>query len=311
MSRASFTPKSTYTNPPIMTMSRSNPCISIIIPTYNRPHLLPRAVKSALEQTIGDLEVIVVDDGSFEPVVLPEYPRVRIIRQSVNRGTAAARNAGAKAARGHWICYLDDDDLLLPQMTEVSLAALANTTLPPPVAVLSGLEVVNKQGQVVETRLPPTLPRGKHFFLEDIEPGQSFISKQTLVVEREVLLGIGGYDESFSSRVHTEMFLRLNPVCSILGLPTVTYQLCGHEGPRISRDPSRRQVNFQRLVKKHKSLFLAHPKAFARFVYQHAGNSYRVGQKKAAFASLLWAMQLDPIYTLTQVTSPIRSLLQV
>lgn len=50
----------------------NNPLLSIIIPTYNRPHLLPRAVNSALAQTLEDIEVIVVDDASPEPVQLPE-----------------------------------------------------------------------------------------------------------------------------------------------------------------------------------------------------------------------------------------------
>lgn len=281
----------------------SNPLISIIIPTYNRPQLLPRAVKSALEQTVDDLEVVVVDDASAEPVNLPEHPRLKIVRLSVNSGIATARNAGALAARGRWLAYLDDDDQLLPHMAEVSLEALASTTLPLPVAVLSGLEVVNEHGQIIQTRLPPTLPRGSHFHLEEIEPGQSFLSKQTLVVEREVLLGIGGYDEAFGSREHTEMFLRLNPVCSLLGLPVVTYRHFVHSGSRLSRDRSLRQVDFNRLVSKHESLFKAHPKTFANFVYEHARTSHKLGHRRAAFSSLCWAMRLDPLYTLARVAS--------
>jgi glycosyltransferase involved in cell wall biosynthesis len=284
----------------------SSPSISIIIPTYNRPSLLPRAVRSALAQTVEDIEVVVVDDGSPVPVNLPEHPRLRVVRLPENRGTAAARNAGAKAARGRYITYLDDDDQLLPQMAEVSLTALANTTLPQPVAALSGLEVIGLDGKVDQTRIPPTLPRGKHFFLEEIEPEQSFLSKQTLVVERELLLGMGGYDESFSSRVHTEIFLRLNPVCSLLGLPTVTYQMFVHDGPRISRDPSLRQVSFKQLIRKHGAIFQAHPKMFADFVYKHALKSYQLNQKGAAFSSLLWALRIHPNYILSQVTYPLR-----
>lgn len=234
-----------------------HPLLSIIIPSYNRPHLLMRAVQSALNQTIDSFEVIVVDDGSPEPVALPSDPRLRTIRLPENRGTAAARNAGAKAAQGHWITYLDDDDQLFPEMAKLSLEALENSTLPPPIAVLSGLEVVNATGQVVETRIPPTLPQGSHFFLEEIEPGKSFISKQTLVVERATFLSIGGYDEAFQSRVHTELFLRLNPICSILGIPTVTYRLITHDGPRISRNPNLRQLSFNQLVHKHRQIFLS------------------------------------------------------
>ncbi|MEO1184952.1 MAG: glycosyltransferase family 2 protein, partial [Cyanobacteria bacterium J06636_27] len=243
----------------------NNILLSIIIPTYNRPHFLPRAVKSALQQTVEEIEVIVVDDGSDEPVNLEEHPRLKVITLSKNSGNAVARNVGLKAAKGQYVTYLDDDDQLLSNMAQVSLDALKNTTLPQPVAALSGLEVIKPDGEVIDRRLPPTLPLGSHFFLEDIEPQKSYLSKQTLVVGRELLLEIGGYDETFTSRVHTEMFLRLNPVCSILGLPVVTYQLTAHEGERISRNPALRQVNFERLLNKHESLFKLHPKTFANF----------------------------------------------
>ena len=195
----------------------NNILLSIIIPTYNRPHFLPRAVESALQQTLEEVEVIVVDDGSDEPVTLPEHSQLKVIRLSQNSGNAVARNVGLKAAKGQYVTYLDDDDQLLANMAQVSIDALKNTILPQPVAALSGLEVIKPDGELIDRRLPPTLPLGSHFFLEDIEPEKSYFSKQTLVVERELLLEIGGYDETFTSRVHTEMFLRLIPVCSILG----------------------------------------------------------------------------------------------
>ncbi len=271
----------------------TNPILSIIIPTYNRPHLLPRAVNSALAQTVEDIEVIVVDDASPQPVQLPEHPKLRIIRLPENSGGAAARNAGAKAARGRWITYLDDDDELLPHMVELSLEALAKTNLPKPVAALSGIEVVNGDGEVIKKKFPPTLALGSHFCLEDIEPGQCFNCKQTMVVERDVLLGIGGFDESFRSRVHTELFLRLNPVCSIVGLRVITYRLFKHKGSQVSKNSSLRQVSFSRLIHKHKSIFQAHPKGFAKFVLNHARRSYELGQIGAALFWLLWAMRLS------------------
>jgi glycosyltransferase involved in cell wall biosynthesis len=281
----------------------SNPLLSIIVPTYNRPQLLQRAVKSALEQTVEDLEVVVVDDGSAEPVNLSEQPRLKMIRLPVNRGVAAARNVAARAARGQWLAHLDDDDELLPHFAEVSLNALADTKLPKPVAVISGLDVLNKDGRLLTTHLPPTLPRGSHFGLEEIDPGQSFFSKQTLVVERNVLLGIGGFDESFTSLTYSEMFLRLNPVCSILGLPVVTYRQFLHKGPRISHDMSRRQFNLNRLISKHEPLFKAHPRMFAAFVCQRAFILYNLGRRREAFFSLCRAMQLHSFHTIT-LTAP-------
>lgn len=271
--------------------------LSIIIPTHNRPQLLQRAVNSALAQTIEDFEVIVVDDCSSEPVDLPEHPRLRIIQLTENKGVSAARNIGAKAARGRWICYLDDDDELLPNMAQVSLEAIKNTTLPKPVAVLSGIEVINRQGKVIQTRIPPTLPRGSHFGLEEIGPSKSFLSKQTLVVEKEVLLSIGGFDESFTSRETTELFLRLNSVCSILGIPQITYKLIKHEGFHLSKDLSR-QESFMSLVKKHKEAFQAHPKSFADLIYNEVIASYKMGQIKTGLKNLGWAMKISCRHTL-------------
>jgi len=286
-----------------MVKTKSDPLLSIIITTYNRPHLLGRAVRSALGQTVTDLEVVVVDDGSTEPVTLAEQPRLRMVRLPVNHGLSAARNVAATSARGRWISYLDDDDQLFPHFAEVSLNALAQTTLPRPVAALSGLEAVNRDGAPIRTHLPPTLPRGSYFGLEKIDPRLSFFSKQTLVVEREVLLGIHGFDEAFSALPYTEMFLRLNPVCSIVGVPVVTYRQFIHQGPRLSSDPSRRQSDFGRLISRHKALFDARPRVFADFALRHAHSLYNLGQYRAAVASVCSTARSHPFSTFAGITS--------
>jgi hypothetical protein len=281
----------------------SRPRLSIVIPTRDRPHLLRFAIESAIEQTMQDLEIVVVDDGSSKPVELPEHARLRLIRLPASCGAAAARNVGARAARGKWIAHLDDDDQLLPHFAEVSLQALAHTTLPEPVAVISGLEVVNEQGHVVQTHVPPTLLRGSHFGLEPIDPRLSFWSKNTLVVEREVLAGIGGFDESFTSLQYTEMFLRLNWACSILGVPVLTYRVFLHEGPRLSRDPSRRRANFDRLVRKHASFLSAHPSMFATLVLRNAYAMYHLGHRREAFVGLCQGIRLHPRHSAFKIAA--------
>ncbi|MCU0537327.1 MAG: glycosyltransferase [Hydrococcus sp. Prado102] len=282
----------------------STPLLTIIIPTHNRPKLVLDAVRSALEQTFQDLEILVVDDASTEPIRLPNHPKVRLIRLSSGRGGAGARNAGTEAARGRWITYLDDDDRLLPHMAQVSLEALEKATLPSPVGVISGIEVVNAEGEVIGKRFPPPYrPRGAHFFLEDLEPEKSYNTKQTLVVEREIIRQIGGWDEAFRSRVHSDLFLRLNSVCSLVGIETITYQLYAHENTRVSRNRALRQESFNCLVDKHKDLFEAHPKMFAHFLYQHAQISFEIGQKQAALSCLYRAMKLAPVDTLGRIIS--------
>lgn len=282
-----------------------HPQLSIIIPTHNRPHLLPSAVQSALAQTYQDLEVVVVDDASSEPVQLPEDPRLRIIRLEQGVGGAGARNVGTRAANGRWVTYLDDDDCLLPHMAEVSLSALERATVDPPVAVISGIQKISECGEVLSTRLPPTLlPRGSHFFLETLEPGRSYLTKQTLIAERDLVLKIGGWDETFSSRVHSEFFLRLNPECTLIGIPVVTYHLMSHTGARVSGNPKLRQESFNRLIQKHRSIFEAHPKMFSEFVYQHSLTSYQMGQTRSALIHFLVALRLHPAHIVAVTLKP-------
>lgn len=93
--------------------------ISVVIPAFNYAHLLPRCLDSVLGQLAGDMELIVVDDGSTDATALllaqyrQRYPHLQVLGQS-NAGAAAARNAGICHARGRFILPLDADDELLP-----------------------------------------------------------------------------------------------------------------------------------------------------------------------------------------------------
>jgi glycosyltransferase involved in cell wall biosynthesis len=93
--------------------------VSIIIPCYNHAHFLPDAIASALQQTYRNIEIIVVDDGSPDDViaVTSRYPKVKLLVQK-NAGLSAARNAGIKAATGHYILPLDADDKIAPEMIQ-------------------------------------------------------------------------------------------------------------------------------------------------------------------------------------------------
>jgi glycosyltransferase involved in cell wall biosynthesis len=107
--------------------------VSVIIPTFNRPSLLEEAVRSVLAQTYLYHEIIIVDDGSRAECqakirdLTRLGPRIFIHYFPSNRGAAAARNFGLKNAKGNYILFLDDDDLIHPQMLESSLAVFRQT----------------------------------------------------------------------------------------------------------------------------------------------------------------------------------------
>ncbi|MCU4974993.1 glycosyltransferase family 2 protein [Halobacteria archaeon AArc-m2/3/4] len=105
-------------------MTDSEPLVSVIIPTHNRPQLLERAVESVLDQTYDNLELLVVDDASdertdleatFDFAAIADYEYIYL---DENRGGAEARNVGLDASTGEYLAFLDDDDEWLPEKIE-------------------------------------------------------------------------------------------------------------------------------------------------------------------------------------------------
>lgn len=110
-------------------MTRSeHPLISVVVPTRDRPTALTRCLDALAAQTVADeLEVLVVDDGSWAAsdisTVVGRHPRARLLR-SAGAGPAAARNEGARAARGSFLCFTDDDCAPKPDWVEQLVEAL-------------------------------------------------------------------------------------------------------------------------------------------------------------------------------------------
>src|SRR5262245_2656991 len=102
------------------------PIVSVIIPTFNRAHLILNAIHSVFAQTYRDYEIIVVDDGSTDDTVdrlKPYMNRIRYVYQE-NQGASAAQNKGVELAAGKWISILASDDEWLPTKLEKELNAL-------------------------------------------------------------------------------------------------------------------------------------------------------------------------------------------
>lgn len=105
------------------------PLISVIIPVYNSAHWLSRCLESVCGQTLENIEIICVDDGSSDdsPAILEAYarrdPRIRLHLLGMNRGVSTARNIGIAAARGEWLSFVDSDDFILRTFYEDLYAA--------------------------------------------------------------------------------------------------------------------------------------------------------------------------------------------
>ena len=103
--------------------------LTVVVPVYNMERYLPRCVESLQNQTVKDIEIILVDDGSPDqcPLLCEEYAkkdkRIRVIHKK-NGGLSSARNAGLDAASGKYLAFLDADDSVEPSMYEELLEVI-------------------------------------------------------------------------------------------------------------------------------------------------------------------------------------------
>ena len=178
----------------------SRPLVSAVIPTYRRANLLLRAIRSALNQTVRDLEVVVVDDasrdGTQRAVQQIRDPRIRYIEHAKNKGLPASRNTGIRAARGAFIAFLDDDDEWLPDKTAKQLQCLAE----------QGLDAIVGLG-LINGKIPG---HGFHrglLTLEDLRRGNKWGSC-TLLARREVMQTLM-FDESLTVGEDWDMYIRI------------------------------------------------------------------------------------------------------
>jgi glycosyltransferase involved in cell wall biosynthesis len=180
---------------------------SVIIPTFNRAGLVVQAVRSVLEQTLGDREIVVVDDGSTDGTreALQEYEgRIRYFRQE-NAGVAAARNRGIAESHGALLAFLDSDDLFEPRMLEEARRTFEN--YPEAGAVFTAeieLDSRNRRGGVVTKRTPGVVFTPAGMIGRDTNVG----SGRPGIVRRQWVEKLGGFDESLGCAVDSDLWIR-------------------------------------------------------------------------------------------------------
>lgn len=196
------------------------PPVCVLIPVYNGARFVVGALRSLQRQTIEDLEIVVIDDGSTDatPKLVQEVAasdaRVRLLRRE-HEGISAALNAGLRATRAEWVARLDADDEALPERLARQLAAAARD--PSVVVWASWALTVDVEGRIIgEVRTGPVT---QDEFRQAHADGRVEILHPTVLARRDVLLEAGGYDSRFDGAEDVELWDRVGEIGSILTIP--------------------------------------------------------------------------------------------
>ena len=181
--------------------------VGVIIPTYDRAHLIGETLASVLAQTFADYEIIVVDDGSdddTERCLAPFRDRLTY-RRIEHGGASAARNAGLEIACSQYIAFLDSDDLWEPRFLECMSAVLDSA--PRAGFVYCDYATFGAQGLVQAAYLPARHKLRGKLFAHLLET--DFISTGALMIRRECLDHVGGFDTTLEITHDWDLWLRL------------------------------------------------------------------------------------------------------
>ena len=184
----------------------SKPLVSVIIPTFNRGYCLEESIRSVLEQSFIDFELVVVDDGSTDNTseLVRRFPAVKLIRlEEKNRGVSFARNRGVVEAQGDWVGFLDSDDLweqgkLATQVKWIERHPDLQIVYTDEIWIRNGVRVnpMNKHrkysGDIFRYCLPLCI-----------------VSPSSVLLRAKVLSEVGGFDESMPVCEDYDLWLRV------------------------------------------------------------------------------------------------------
>jgi glycosyltransferase involved in cell wall biosynthesis len=236
--------------------------VSVIIPTYNSARFLGRAVKSVLNQSMQDFEIIIVDDASDDETqkvvdLLREYDdRISYKRLETNSGGAARpKNVGIGLAQGSFIGVLDADDEWMPEKLETQLRCFKDSN----VDVVGCNTLIVKRGAEKKNRVK-VCDNVLHRILESDYMG----SGSTMMYRKEVLDAIGGFDETLKTGQDWDMRIRLaqnHRFHFVPGAPLIYYHL--HDKNVSHKRMEEKSHDLNAIEQKHRGLYDANPKTFS------------------------------------------------
>jgi len=282
--------------------NEQSPTFSVIIATYNRAHLVGRAIRSVLAQTYQDFEVLVVDDGSTDetPAAVGAFddPRLVYLRREQNGGASATRNMGIRRARGKYISFLDDDDEFLPEFLAESYRVFEAA----PESVGFGWcgihnirDSIEDEKFLSEEIWQPDFRNREHAYLSSLR-SRGIGSGCGLTVRRTCFDIVGLFDEALQTAVDTDILVRFFRHFDFVVVPKVLVKVHKHNHGRVSDLYREKAEAYERIVSKHLDVLTNHPDLWTFLHYKVGLLYYRVNDATKARRFMVSALRKQPFY---------------
>ena len=248
--------------------------MSVVIPAYNMEPLVGDAIRSAQRQTWRNVEVIVVDDGSTDgtravaEAIAAEDPRVRVVHEE-NGGLSSARNAGLAVAKGEFICFLDADDMLLPDKIERQVAFLN---------LFHSCDLVYSDYYIGDNRLTPTFLMSVQppaMAMRDVLPYRNCFAPMSPLMRSALVAKTGTFDVALKSCEDWDYWIRAADICAFAYLPGPVGVYRTHPG-QMHNDRMRMRDNQEKVITKH------FPYKSQRWRVAHASIAWADAQRASA-----------------------------
>lgn len=242
------------------------PTVSVIIPTYNREHLLPRAIKSVLEQTFSDFEIIVVDDASTDNTkkIIEDFQkkdkRIKYIKHKKNKGESEARNTGIKNCRGKYIAFLDSDDRWLPLKLEEQLKHFKKPNVKLVTCWAFIIDEHSNKKNIYKT------PFYKKPLPKILEKNYILSSPSSVIIKKEIIKDISFFDSRIKFGEDWDYWIKIIKKgynFFVVRKPLLEYFF--HQiGANNLLSFKKKAEDFLIILENHREVFLNNPKIYAR-----------------------------------------------